>query len=84
MSNNQVNPAGSRHIDTWLYFLLYMVLEGVLKLAKVDSTKNPADALTDSVPAPTLEKHHWYLLSSRTPFQAYMAVVGFGAVAAAA
>eukprot|EP00961_Rhodomonas_salina_P021117 284294-Rhodomonas_salina.1 len=51
MSNNLVNPAGSRHIDTLLYFLLDMVLEGVLKLAKVDGTpgtKNPADALTKS------------------------------------
>eukprot|EP00961_Rhodomonas_salina_P056666 761163-Rhodomonas_salina.1 len=79
MSNNQVNPAGSRHIDTWLYFLCDMVRECVLKLAKVDGTKNPADALTRSVPAPTLEKHREYLLGTRTPFQAYMAVVGFGA-----
>eukprot|EP00961_Rhodomonas_salina_P018405 247512-Rhodomonas_salina.1 len=38
-----------------------MVLEGMLKLAKVDGTKNP-DALTKSVPAPTLEKHPEYLL----------------------
>eukprot|EP00961_Rhodomonas_salina_P093606 1259445-Rhodomonas_salina.1 len=36
MSNNPVNPAGSRHIDTLLYFLCNMVQEGVLKLAKVD------------------------------------------------
>eukprot|EP00961_Rhodomonas_salina_P113617 1528313-Rhodomonas_salina.1 len=35
MSNNPVNPAGSHHIDTQLYFLRDMVLEGVLKLAKV-------------------------------------------------
>eukprot|EP00961_Rhodomonas_salina_P005437 73512-Rhodomonas_salina.1 len=84
MSNNQVNPAGSRHIDTLLYFLRDMVQEGVLKLAKVDSTKNPADVLTKSVPAPTLEKHSEYLLGTLTQFQAYMAVVGFGAVAAAA
>eukprot|EP00961_Rhodomonas_salina_P198824 2681821-Rhodomonas_salina.1 len=61
-----------------------MVREGVLKLAKVDGTKNPANALTKSVPAPTLEKHREYLLGTQTPFQAYMAVVGFGAVAAAA
>eukprot|EP00961_Rhodomonas_salina_P170630 2300247-Rhodomonas_salina.1 len=84
MSNNPVNPAGSRHIDTWLYFLHDMVWEGVLKLATVDSTKNPADALTKSVPAPTLEKHREYLLGTQTPLQAYMAVVGFGTVAAAA
>eukprot|EP00961_Rhodomonas_salina_P009621 130274-Rhodomonas_salina.1 len=61
-----------------------MVLEGVLKLAKVDCTKNPADMLTKSVPAPTLEKHREYLLGTLTPFQAYMAVVGFGVVAAEA
>eukprot|EP00961_Rhodomonas_salina_P178358 2405855-Rhodomonas_salina.1 len=42
------NPAGSRHINTRLYFLRDMVLEGVLKLSKVDGTKNPADALTKS------------------------------------
>eukprot|EP00961_Rhodomonas_salina_P020375 273693-Rhodomonas_salina.1 len=84
MSNNLVNPAGSRHIYTLLYFLHDMVREGMLKLAKVDGTKNPADALTKRVPAPTLEKHCKYLLGTLTPFQAYMAVVGFGAVVAAA
>eukprot|EP00961_Rhodomonas_salina_P213575 2884284-Rhodomonas_salina.1 len=45
-----------------------MVREGVLKLAKVDGTKNPADALTKSDPAPTLEKHCEYLLGMRTPW----------------
>eukprot|EP00961_Rhodomonas_salina_P103214 1388257-Rhodomonas_salina.1 len=93
MSNNPVNPAGSRHIDTRLYFLLDMMWEGVLEpeLAKVDvvprlstKTRNPADALTKSVSAPMLEKHREYLLGMQTPFQAFMAVVGFGVVAAAA
>eukprot|EP00961_Rhodomonas_salina_P042806 575547-Rhodomonas_salina.1 len=61
-----------------------MVREGVLKLAKVDCTKNPANVLTKSVPAPKLEKHSEYLLGTQTPFQAYMAVVGFGAPAVVA
>eukprot|EP00961_Rhodomonas_salina_P077956 1046843-Rhodomonas_salina.1 len=84
MSNNQVNPAGSCHINTRLYFLHDMVWEGVLKLTKVNCTKNVADALTKSVPFPVLAKHSEYLLGTRTLFQAFFASVGFTGAAAAA
>ncbi len=77
MSNNPVNPSGSRHIDTCLYFLQDMVREGVLKLAKVDGTKNLADALTKNVPAPVLEKHREYLLVTHMPFQVFFSSIKF-------
>eukprot|EP00961_Rhodomonas_salina_P046666 626456-Rhodomonas_salina.1 len=84
MSNNQVKFAGSRHIDTRLYFLCNMIREGVLKLAKVDSTKNVADALTKSIPFSVLAKHREYLLGTQTLFQAFFASVGVTGAAAAA
>jgi hypothetical protein len=77
MSNNPVNPSGSRHINTSLYLLQDMVWEGVLKLAKVDGMKNVADALTNSVPAPVLEKHREYLLGTSTPFQVFFSSINF-------
>eukprot|EP00961_Rhodomonas_salina_P159706 2150759-Rhodomonas_salina.1 len=61
-----------------------MVQEGVLKLIKVDGTKNVTDALTKSVPFPVLVKHREYLLGTRTPFQAFFASVDFTGAAAAA
>ena len=52
-----------------------MVRDKVLKLAKVPGTENVADALTKSLPAPTLHKHWEYLLGTRTPFQACFAML---------
>eukprot|EP00961_Rhodomonas_salina_P301621 3940542-Rhodomonas_salina.3 len=75
MLHNPVKPEHSchcdGHIDTRLYFLLDMVCDKVLKLAKCPGTENVADALTKSVPGPTLAKHSEYLLGTHVPFKTY-------------
>eukprot|EP00961_Rhodomonas_salina_P239555 3236260-Rhodomonas_salina.1 len=71
MSHNPVKPEHSRHIDTRLYFLRDMVCDKVLKLAKCPGTENVADALTKSVPGPTLAKHREYLLGTHVQFKTY-------------
>eukprot|EP00961_Rhodomonas_salina_P134027 1803276-Rhodomonas_salina.2 len=71
MSENQVNLEQSLHIITRLYFILDLVHDGVMKLVKCAWTENVADALTKSVPFPTLEKHRSYLWGSGVPFSAF-------------
>eukprot|EP00961_Rhodomonas_salina_P001756 24278-Rhodomonas_salina.1 len=68
MSENPVNRERSRHIDTRVYFIRDLVNDGVLKLVKVPGVDNVADALTKSVPFPTLDKHRKYLWGSGVPF----------------
>ena len=79
MALNPVNRERSRHIDTRQHFLRELVKEKVLKVVKVKGTENPSDALTKSVPSPTLEKHREYLMGTRVPFQVF-----YGKVASAA
>eukprot|EP00961_Rhodomonas_salina_P041554 559249-Rhodomonas_salina.1 len=67
----QVKQEHSSHIDTRLYFLWDMVRDKVLKLAKCPGTENVTDALTKSVPGPTLAKHREYLLGTHVPFKTY-------------
>eukprot|EP00961_Rhodomonas_salina_P036810 494871-Rhodomonas_salina.1 len=75
MSENPVNRERSRHIDTRVYFIRDLVNDGVLKLVKVPGVDNVADALTKSVPFPTLDKHRKYLWGSGVPFSAYFTTV---------
>eukprot|EP00961_Rhodomonas_salina_P093577 1259041-Rhodomonas_salina.4 len=75
MSENPVNRERSRHINTRIYFLRDLVKDGVLKLVKVPGVDNVADALTKSVPFPTLEKHRKYLWGSGVPFTTYWVTV---------
>eukprot|EP00961_Rhodomonas_salina_P069833 937374-Rhodomonas_salina.2 len=75
MSHNPVKPEHSRHIDTRLYFLRDMVRDKVLRLEKCAGTQNVADALTKSVPGPTLAKHRAFFLGSRAHFKAHSAAV---------
>eukprot|EP00961_Rhodomonas_salina_P115855 1559219-Rhodomonas_salina.2 len=70
------------HIDTYVYFIRDLVNDGVMKLVKVQGVDNVADALTKSVPFPTLDKHSRYLWGSSVPFSAYWTtVVGWGELA---
>jgi hypothetical protein len=55
-----------------------MVLDKVLYLSKVPGTSNVVDALTKSVPAPTLVKHRKFLLGTLTLFQAFVSSVSRG------
>ena len=70
-----MNRERSRHIDTRVYFILDLVKDGVLRLVKVPGVDNVADALTKSVPFPTLEKHHKYLWGSGVLSSAYLVTV---------
>ena len=79
MASNPVNRERSRHIDTRVHWLRELVKNKILKVVKVKGTENPSDALTKSVPAPTLEKHREYLMGTRVPFQVF-----YGQVASAA
>eukprot|EP00961_Rhodomonas_salina_P016632 224231-Rhodomonas_salina.1 len=75
MSENPVNRERSRHIDTRIYFIWDLVNDGVLKLVKVQGVDNVADALTKSVPFPTLDKHRKYLWGSGVLFSTYWMTV---------
>eukprot|EP00961_Rhodomonas_salina_P194188 2621955-Rhodomonas_salina.1 len=68
MSENPSNPAASRHIDTRMYFLRELVRDHVLKLRKVPSCDNVADAFTKSLPAPAFQKHRRFLSGCTIPF----------------
>eukprot|EP00961_Rhodomonas_salina_P205003 2767511-Rhodomonas_salina.1 len=70
MSENPVNQERSSHINTRLYFIRDLVSDDVMKLVKVPGKENMADALTKSVPFPTLKKHQRYLWGSGVPFSA--------------
>ena len=79
MALNPVNREGSRHVDTRKHFLRELVKDKVLKVVKVKGTENPSDALTKSVPGPTLENHRQYLMGTRVPFQVFYARVAASA-----
>eukprot|EP00961_Rhodomonas_salina_P210867 2847427-Rhodomonas_salina.1 len=70
MSENPVNRKQSWHINTGLHFVLDLVRDGIIKLVKCAGVNNVADALTKSVPFPTLEKHRKYMWGSGVPFTA--------------
>eukprot|EP00961_Rhodomonas_salina_P257539 3480241-Rhodomonas_salina.1 len=70
MSENPVNRERSRHIDTRLHLVRDLVWDGIIKLVKCAGVNNVADALTKSVPFPTLEKHHKYMWGSGVQFTA--------------
>ncbi len=70
MSANLVNRERSRQIDTDYHFVRDMVKDRVIKLHKCAGMNNVADALTKSIPFPTLEKHQHYLWGSGVPFSA--------------
>jgi hypothetical protein len=57
MAENPVAPDKSRHIDTRYYFLWEMDRAHVVKLRKIDTADNVADALTKSLPGPTFTRH---------------------------
>jgi hypothetical protein len=57
ISENPVNRKFTRHIDVRRYFVRDLVRDGLVKLVKCAGTHNIADALTKSLPAPTLHKH---------------------------
>ena len=57
MAENPVAPDKSRHIDTRYYFLREMDRAHVVKLRKIDTADNVADALTKSLPGPTFTRH---------------------------
>lgn len=73
MSENPANPKRSRHIDTRMYFLRDMVRDGLLKLRKVAGTRNVADALTKSLPAPSFHQNRTHLWGLKVPFEAFHA-----------
>eukprot|EP00961_Rhodomonas_salina_P179547 2422962-Rhodomonas_salina.1 len=68
MSENPSNPAVSRHIDTRMYFLLQLVRCHVLKLSKVQSCDNVANAFTKSLPVQAFQKHQCFLFGCTIPF----------------
>jgi len=68
MSHNPVKPDRSRHIDIKKYWLRDMVKDKILRLLKCPGTSNVADALTKSVPGPTLAKHRPWLLGTDKVF----------------
>lgn len=76
MSENPVNRERSRHIDTRLHFVLDLAREGIIKLVKCAGVNNVADALSKSVPFPTLVKHRRYLWGSGVPFTALWTRLG--------
>jgi len=73
MSHNPVKPERSRHIDIKKYFLRDLVRDKVVKLLKCPGPQNVADALTKSVPGPTLAKHRQWLLGTNTQFKVHCA-----------
>eukprot|EP00961_Rhodomonas_salina_P226094 3056397-Rhodomonas_salina.1 len=83
MSENPVNADRSRHIDTRLYWLRYMVRDRILKLRKVAGMQNVADTLTKSLPYPSFSKHCEYLQGSGIQFEAFCATVSYGSAVAA-
>jgi hypothetical protein len=83
---NPVNLKFTRHIDVQRYFCRDLVRDGVLKLVKCAGTHNVADALTKSLPAPTFNKHHPWLLGMQQEYKAFSISMGIdlpGAAAAA-
>ena len=68
LSENPVNRQASRHIDTRIHFLRDLVSDKVMVLRKCAGTNNPSDALTKSVPGPTLAKHREFLMGTDNPF----------------
>eukprot|EP00961_Rhodomonas_salina_P278290 3760196-Rhodomonas_salina.1 len=60
-----------------MYFIRDLVNDGVMKLVEVLGVDNlnVADALTKSVPFPTLEKHREHLWGSGVPFSAFWTTV---------
>ena len=71
LSKNPVNRQASRHIDTRVHFLRDLVKDKVMELHKCAGTNNPSDALTKSVPGPTLEKHREFMMGTTRTFQAF-------------
>ena len=71
LSKNPVNRQASRHIDTRVHFLRDLVRDKVMELHKCAGTNNPSDALTKSVPGPTLEKHREFMMGTTRTFQAF-------------
>ena len=70
MSENPINPGASKHIDTRVYWLRDMVEAKHLKLKKIDTSDNVADAFTKTLPGPSFLKHREYMLGTHHPFQA--------------
>ena len=66
-----MNRQASRHIDTRVHFLRDLVRDKVMELHKCAGTNNPSDALTKSVPGPTLEKHREFMMGTTKTFQAF-------------
>eukprot|EP00961_Rhodomonas_salina_P242452 3275121-Rhodomonas_salina.1 len=84
MSENPTNPGASRHINTRIYFIRELVRDQVLRLHKVSSSLNVADALTKSLPTPAFHKHSQYLFGHHVPFEAFHTSVLKTTAAAAA
>eukprot|EP00961_Rhodomonas_salina_P043742 587710-Rhodomonas_salina.1 len=71
MSENPSHCKYSRHIDTHLYYVRDLVLDGVVKLCKVAGPRNVADANTKSLPGPAFQQHQEYMWGTWVPFQAF-------------
>jgi hypothetical protein len=57
MSVNPVRPKHSRHIDVRRHYIRELCLGNLVKLVPLRTNLMVADALTNSLPAPGLERH---------------------------
>ena len=76
MSENPVNAERSWHIDTRRFFICDLVRDKVMKLVKCAGTHNVADALTKSLPFPSMQMHGVYMEGTLRPFDSGVVMGG--------
>lgn len=64
MSRNKTNFAKSKHIDTRVHRLRQLCADGILRLVKVDTSLQAADALTKGLPIASFERHRDVMLGT--------------------